>query len=232
MTIDAVVLCGGMGSRLKGVSARLPKPMVEVAGSPFLKILYDYIRQSIEGTIVLCTGYGADYIEQYFTEGGYNRVVFSREDRPLGTAGAIKNAEALIGGEDFFVLNGDSFCPVGLYRFYRFHRESGGLCSMVVATVDDCSDYGTVVTDDKGRLVGFREKEGRSVKGCVNAGIYLFKREVLERIPKGRSCSLEYELIPAIMDEGIYCYCTDAPLYDIGTPERLELARKELPALL
>ncbi len=228
--MDVLILCGGMGTRLKDVSGELPKPMVEVCGRPFLELLVDYVRGYGFRRIIFCTGYRGEYIEEYFS-GKDSGFVFSRETTPLGTAGAIKNAEGLIEGEDFIVLNGDSFCDVDLAGFSQFHRRKGGICSVVVVKTSDVSDYGSVEFTDDGRITGFFEKKGGK-DGYVNAGVYCFRRDVLEEIPQGSACSMEYELLPSILNRGVYGYVCDGSLYDIGTPSRLARARQELYDIL
>jgi D-glycero-alpha-D-manno-heptose 1-phosphate guanylyltransferase len=221
----AVILCGGKGTRLRKVIRGKPKPMAPIAGAPFLDYLIAYLSRAGVRTIILCTGYKSGVIEsRYRSRGNAAEIIISREDRPLGTAGAIKHAAKSITSDPFLVLNGDSICAADLSRLLTFHLKKKARASLVLTENTGRSDVGAVVTDNSGRVVKFSEKSGRG--DFMNAGIYVLNKEVLELIPKGRKCSLEYELFPELKD--FYGFKSRAALLDIGTPERYALAGKIL----
>lgn len=226
--IDVVVLCGGKGTRLKEVVNDRPKPMAEINGHPFLDILIEYISSFGFRRFILCTGYMADFVRQYYSASETQvEIVFSPEDIPLGTGGAVKNAGKFIKSETFMVVNGDSFCPVKLSQFLDFHLVKDAIVSMVVTESEDVRDFGTICLDDSQRIVRFEEKkEGK--KSFINAGIYLFEKELFPIIPSNTKCSLEYDLFPALVKQKFYGYVTQEKLIDIGTPERYEQAKRIL----
>lgn len=225
--IDVVILCGGKGSRLESVVSDRPKPMVEVAQKPFLDILIEYFRDFGCRRFVLCTGHMSEIISKHYDVVCEDiEVVISREQTPLGTGGAVKNGQRFIKSQTFLVVNGDSFCPVDLSAFLDFHRSMGASASMVVIESENTGDAGLVSMDDSRKITGFSEKNGTGGKGYVNAGVYLFEKQILCHIADGRGFSLEYELFPELTDGEFYGFLSQASLLDIGTPERLAEARK------
>jgi NDP-sugar pyrophosphorylase family protein len=156
---DVVVLCGGQGLRLRPAVPDRPKPMAVVAGRPFLDILLDYVAGFGLRRFILCAGHMGDRIQAYSRAGAAGReVLVSCEGRPLGTAGAVKNAEAFIRSQAFLVLNGDSLCQADLRGFWEFHQSHGGSLSVVLAPPEPRADYGSVALDPQGRITGFSEK--------------------------------------------------------------------------
>lgn len=227
MSIDislcAVILCGGAGKRLRKVVHGIPKPMALIAGRPFLDFLIEYLIRFNVRTVILCTGYKSDVIEKYYKSKHFvAKIIISKEDRPLDTAGALKNAAAYIKSNPFFVLNGDSFCNVNLHQLFRFHVRKKANASIVLAWKDDRTDTGAVLVDESCRILKFREKCISDNNTFINAGIYLFDKKVLSLIPKNRKYSLEFDLFPGL--DNCYGYKTRAPLLDIGVPERYKMA--------
>ncbi len=226
---DVVILCGGMGSRLRSVVDDRPKPMAEINDKPFLDILIDSFAKFGLRRFVLCAGYMSDIIRDYYSgRAGSQEFVISDEHKPLGTAGAIKNAAEHIRSDSFLVANGDSFCSVDLTAFHEFHSARHALMSMVVIETQNTGDCGLVSLDDSQRIVGFEEKNQQSQSSYVNAGIYLFQREALPLIPTDTGFSLERELVPKMIDSGCYGFVTQGRLFDIGTPERFAAAIEHL----
>jgi NDP-sugar pyrophosphorylase family protein len=217
----AVLLVGGMGTRLQLILPATPKPLARVGDMPFLQLLVLQLRSQGIRHMVMCTGHLADQIEQEFGDGHKWDVVidYSQESRPLGTAGALKFAERhLQQASDFLVMNGDSFLELDFRQFIRFHREHGGLISMAVRKVPDAARYGTVQLDTHNRVVGFSEKTGARVPGVINGGVYAFNRAVLRHIPEGPA-SLEKEIFPRLLGDGVYALEQHGMFIDIGTPE-------------
>jgi len=217
----AILLVGGMGTRLQPILPFTPKPLAPVGNMPFLQLLVLQLRSQGIRRMVMCTGHLADQIEEEFGDGHKWDVAidYSKESRPLGTAGAVKFAERYLPQvSDFLVMNGDSFLELDFRQFIRFHREHGGLISMAVRRVPDAARYGTVQLDTLNRVVGFSEKTGARVPGVVNGGVYVFNRAILDHIPHGPA-SLEKDVFPRLLEHGVYALEQHGMFIDIGTPE-------------
>jgi NDP-sugar pyrophosphorylase family protein len=219
--IPAVLLVGGKGTRLQAVVSSKPKPLALVGNIPFLELLVMQLRSQGVHRMIMSTGHLADQIEETFGDGRRwnSDIRYSRESQPLGTAGALKAAESYLeASADFLVVNGDSFMEIDIAEFLRFHRQHRGIVSMAVRKVPDAARYGTVDVDSSKRIVGFREKTGNTSPGTINAGVYLFQRSALKFIPAGPS-SLEKDLFPKLLMQGMYAFEQDGMFIDIGTPE-------------
>jgi D-glycero-alpha-D-manno-heptose 1-phosphate guanylyltransferase len=218
--MKAVLLVGGMGVRLRSVVPVAPKPLARIGNRPFLELLIRQLRYQGIQHLVLCTGYLAEKIEQEFGDGQEFGVTiqYSRESQQMGTAGAVKLAKPFLEGSgDFLVLNGDSFVEVAFEPLVGFHREHGGLVSMAVLPVPDASRYGTVQVGLGERVTGFLEK-GKCGPGLVNAGVYVFSREIFDHIPEGLA-SLEKDVFPHLRGGSVYAREQQGMFIDIGTPE-------------
>jgi NDP-sugar pyrophosphorylase family protein len=220
--IDAIILCGGLGRRLRKVVNDRPKCMADINGRPFLNFLIEYLSSYKIKKIILCLGYLAGSVKQYYDKKFQKiKLLFSEEEFPLGTAGAIRNAATLIESNPFLVLNGDSICKVNLFDFLIFHKTKEALVSVVLCEakdIKDTKDFGVVKLDRWQRIVKFCEKPSEVGK-LINGGIYLFDKAVLKLIPKDRNYSLEYDLFWNLYSR-FYGYITHEKLIDIGTPER------------
>jgi NDP-sugar pyrophosphorylase family protein len=219
--LPAVLLVGGIGTRLQPVLSATPKPLAPVGDAPFLQLLVKQLRSQGIRRLVMCTGHLADQIEKEFGDGHKwdVAIAYSKESRPLGTAGALKFAECyLTQASDFLVMNGDSFLELDFRELIRFHRKHDGLISMAVRRVPDTARYGTVQLDTHNRVLGFREKMGAPVPGIVNGGVYVFKRAILQHIPDGPA-SLEKDVFPRLFEHGLYALEQQGMFIDIGTPE-------------
>lgn len=225
--IDVVILCGGMGTRLRAAVDDRPKPMARINERPFLDILIDSFCEFGFRRFVLCVGHMSEIIRDHYSRRTASRqFVISDEHKPLGTAGAVKNAAEFIRSEPFLVTNGDSICPVDLAAFYDFHSARQALMSMVVLDAQNSGDCGSVSLDASQRIIAFEEKGGERRGSHINAGIYLFQKDVLSFIPENVRFSLEYELFPKLVKQACYAFISDGQLIDIGIPKRYELARK------
>ncbi len=219
--VKAVLLVGGVGTRLRSVVSSKPKPLASVGGSSFLELLIRHLCYQGIRRLVMCTGYLADQIESEFCDGRAGDVVieYSKEPHPLGTAGAVKLAQRYLrDAPDFLVMNGDSFLEIDFRQLIQFHQAHGGLVSMAVSRVQNATRYGTVEVDAGSRVVGFAEKTGRDSPGLINAGVYVFNRRVFEHIPDGPA-SLERDVFPHVLDHGMYALEQHGMFIDIGTPE-------------
>ena len=219
--ITAVFLVGGMGTRLRSVVPSAPKSLAPLGNKSFLELLIRQLSHQGIRHLVMCTGYLADQIENEFKDGRDwdVEIEYSRESRPLGTAGAVKFARAhLRESPDFLVMNGDSFLETDFHQLIRFHREHGGFVTIAVLPVNNSRRYGKVQLGPDGRVTGFSEKSGGNSSGLVSAGVYVFSRDVLEHIPEGPS-SLETDVFPRLVNHGIYALEQHGMFIDIGTPE-------------
>ncbi len=224
--VDVVILCGGMGSRLRGIVDDRPKPMAKINQQPFLDILIGHFARFGFRRFVLCTGYMSKLIQNHYSQKkGSLEFVVSDEQTALGTAGSIKNAEKFIQSEPFLVTNGDSFCSVELKEFYDFHLSRQALMSMVVVESEETANSGLVTLNCSQRITSFEEKKPQSQTGYINAGIYLFRKNILSLIPENTKYSLEYDLFPRLTNQGSFAFVCREELIDIGTPERYEWAR-------
>lgn len=227
--MDVVILCGGMGTRLRNIVSDRPKVMAEVNSRPFLDILIDYVAGYGFKRFILCVGYMKDFIKKYYEQRSSDlKILFSEEKDLLGTAGAIKNAEALIQSNPFLVMNGDSFCKIDIKAFLDFHINKKALASIALVSPDKDADYGVVTVDDNRRIMSFNEKVMPDVDSFISAGVYFFNRDVLDFVPANTNYSLEYDLFPKITDKGIFGYITGESVIDIGTPDRYRDAKKKL----
>ena len=223
MTLDitAVLLVGGMGTRLRSVAPSAPKPLASIGGQSFLELLIRQLRHQGIRRLVMCSGYLADQIENKFGDGSPwdLTIEYSREEKPLGTAGALKLARRhLEEGPDFLVMNGDSFLETDFGGLLRFHHERHGLASMAVVSVQNAGRYGTVHVDASSRVIGFTEKTGSDAPGLINAGLYVFSSAIFEHIPDG-PVSLERDVFPRILYRGVYALEQSGMFIDIGTPQ-------------
>jgi len=221
MSYDAIILAGGLGTRLRETVPDLPKPLAFVNGRPFLDILIEQIECSgIIGRVVLALGYKADAIVDYYKKKNYK---FSIEKKPLGTGGAIAKAIKHTKSSQVFVFNGDSFFACPLREMAQTHR---GILTLACAQVEDTSSYGRVELDKNSQVKTFSEK-GAKGSGLINGGIYLFDRAIFDKtLPK--SFSLECELIPQLIGKGIFGFTSSGVFIDIGTKESYNKAHSIL----
>jgi len=201
--------------------------MADVAGRPFLEHLLNRAARGGFRRVCLLTGYGAEAIEGYFGT-GHSRgldIAYSREPEPLGTGGALRLAASSLPDERFVVMNGDSLFQVPLQALIDAHLEKDALVTLALAHAAEPGRYGGVETDINGQVGRFVEKGEPTVGGLVNGGIYVIERSVLEAIPSGRAVSLEREVFPGLVGEGLYAVAFNGPLVDIGVPRDLEALR-------
>jgi D-glycero-alpha-D-manno-heptose 1-phosphate guanylyltransferase len=218
--MEAIILAGGFGTRLRSVVSDVPKPMAPVAGRPFLALLLEHLQRRGFTRVILAVGYMHEAITEYFsTRRPSLELCYSVEDRPLGTGGAVKLALAHATQENVFVLNGDSFVLVDYAEMLARHRAQGADMTIALASVAECSQFGTVCIDGDWRIRQFSEK-AESGTGLVNAGVYLFRTSwVTSRWPQG-SISLERDVLqPQIQASRAFGYLAAGDFIDIGTPE-------------
>lgn len=224
--MQAILLCGGMGTRLRSVVADRPKPMADICGKPFLQYLLEMLRDKGITEVIFALGYMGEMIEEYFQDGsGFGlKIAYSYEKEPLGTGGAIRNALPKILEEEVLVLNADTYFPMDYQGLYRFHQENAGDFSLATRAVPDISRYGAVRRDAAGRILAWNEKLGdggqKSLAGEINGGIYVMKKSLIAEIPEGKQ-SLEQYCIPKWLSEGkrIFGLPFEGYFMDIGIPK-------------
>ena len=218
----AVILAGGLGTRLRSVVADRPKVLAEVDGVPFVFHLLAQLAAAGVKHVVLSTGYlGEQVRDTVGSSWGSLEVEYAQEPSPLGTGGAIRRTLPLVRSQALFVLNGDSYCDVDLASLWLWHHQRAAHGTLTLSRVDDARRYGTVETDAWGRVTRFAEKSPRRRAGTVNAGLYLLRRSLVASIPAGTACSLERDLLPGWLELGIYGFARSERFIDIGTPESL-----------
>lgn len=224
--IRAFVLCGGLGTRLRSVFSDRPKSMALVAGVPFLQLLLGNLRSQGISDVVLGTGYMAEQIEAFFRDGANLglRIRYSREDRPLGTGGALKLAESVL-SDPVVVLNGDSYVDWSLAATIELFSKKDAAMAIVLQAVPDVSRYGSVTIDPDGRVTGFVEKGVRTGAGLINAGIYLLRKEIVTALPAGETVSLERDVFPELLGGKVYGLVSEGLFIDIGIPADLQRAQ-------
>lgn len=222
--IDVVILCGGLGSRLKPVVSDRPKVLAKIGNITFLDILLNSLAKYELKNIILCVGYLKEQIKAHFNSNRNYNIKFSEEDEPLGTGGALKKAKPLIKSNPFIILNGDSICNINFREFFDFHINKKGILSMVLTRTKNVQDFGSVMLDNSQRITSFKEKATCTNECLVNAGVYLMQKEVFSYMPDENYFSLEYDLFPRLIHDNCYGFTTESELIDIGTPERYEKA--------
>jgi NDP-sugar pyrophosphorylase family protein len=229
--MKVVILAGGLGTRLKGVLGLVPKPIAAIGDSPFLEYLFAFLRRQNFTDLVVCTGHGGDAIRGYFGDGkrfGLS-IRYTVERELLGTGGAIKLAEEWIESDHFLAGNGDTYFEANLEELVRFHELMGGIGTVALAHKEDTGRYGRVVCDRNNRITTFQEKAEDRKPGHINGGLYVFRKDVFRHIPANKVWSLEREILPALIGEGLYGFPAPGYFIDIGVPEDYEKAKKELP---
>jgi len=222
--MQALVLAGGEGTRLRPLTYTTPKPVMPLAGRPFLSFMLDWLRgHGVTETILSCGFRSSDVRDVLGDIYDGMRLRYVTEEEPLGTAGPVRLA--LDGGlldERLLVLNGDVLTDMDLTAELAQHSRTGARATLALIAVENVSSYGVVPTDPEGRVEEFLEKsEGPAPTNRINAGAYVIEREVVESsIPAGRAVSFEREVFPGLVGDGLFGYEASGYWIDIGTPER------------
>lgn len=220
--VDAVVLVGGKGTRLRPLTLSAPKPMLPTAGVPFLLHLFSRIKAAGITHVVLGTSYRAEVFAEYFGDGSRFglEIEYVVEDVPLDTAGAIRNVAGKLRAPDVLVFNGDILSGADPAALVATHRQAGADVTLHLVKVDDPSRFGSVPTDAEGRVTAFLEKTPNPPTDQINAGCYVFRRSVIESIPAGRPVSVERETFPGLLEAGahIHGFVDSSYWLDVGTP--------------
>ncbi|WP_025847907.1 nucleotidyltransferase family protein [Paenibacillus ehimensis] len=226
--MEAIVLAGGFGTRLKNIVSDVPKPMAPIGETPFLSFILEYLFRNGVQKVILSTGYKHDVIESYFGI-KYKRMdlIYSVENQPLGTGGAIKLALNKTETQDVFVLNGDTFFQVDLNSLYQFHQNKRAKITLSLKALRNFDRYGTVtVKSDK--VASFHEKKS-TLSGIINGGVYLVNKECFNNLDFPQKFSFETDFLePYVNKIDFYGYMSDGYFIDIGVPEDYYKAKSEL----
>ena len=231
--MKAVILVGGQATRLLPLTCNTPKAMIPVLNIPFLEHVIRYLSEHQIKDIILAQGYLAQPIEDYLGDGSQLGVKLNYvvEDTPLGTAGAVKNAEKYL-DETFLMLNGDIFTDLDITAMIEHHLERKAKATIALTPVDDPTSYGLVETEARGRITQFLEKPSWSqvTTNMINAGTYTLEPEILSQIPPKTKVSIEREVFPLLLEQGkpVYAYPSSAYWIDMGTPEKYLRLHRDL----
>ena len=232
MTKEAIILAGGLGTRLRSVVKDVPKPMADINGKPFLEYLLSNLKKQGIEKVILSVGYKYEIIKNYFGNSFLNmKILYSIEDKPLGTGGGIRKSLSFVESEDVFIINGDTIFDIDLSALFSFHKKKKSALTLALKSMKRFSRYGSVELNKQGRIIGFKEK-GYHKSGLVNGGIYVLAKEVLEDFKIEKPFSFEKDFLEV--------YYTILPFFgmsfenyfvDIGIPEDYERFKKDAIAL-
>jgi len=224
--MQAIVLVGGEGTRLRPLTADVPKPAVTLVDRPFLAYAIEWLAAHGVTEIVLACGFLPDVLREALGDEERHAgvtITYVTEPERLGTAGAIGFAAEALGDrleQRFLALNGDVLADLDLTALLRAHEQRGARATIGLHPVEDSSAYGLVHCDGDGRVLEFLEKTGEAEPGEINAGAYVLERSVLDLVPAGRAVSIEREVFPRLVGEGLCGLLLEGYWMDIGTPER------------
>lgn len=225
--LEATILAGGKGTRLRSAVSDRPKVLAPVCGRPFITWILDQIALLGIKRVVLCTGYMAQKVEETLGDSyqGMN-LIHSRENESLDTAGAVRLALDHINASKIMVFNGDSYCQTDLEALVRRHNSVEAKISLLLAGVKDADRYGLVEIDNQNRITRFIEKQQAQGTGLINGGVYLIDRQVLGDLPVREKISFEKDVFPNSIGSRMYGWNLARHFIDIGVPESYAQAEK------
>lgn len=221
--LTAVILAGGLGTRLRSMVNDRPKVMAMVAGHPFGEWVVMALQAAGIRHLIFCTGYLGEMVQDHFQDGkpwGMT-IDFSHEKILLGTGGALRQCFSLVRSDPVLVINGDSYCQVNVPEYLQWHSAMPRAGSMVVVKTDNPERFGSVEMADNDAVVGFKEKALGSDGSWINAGMYLLSQKLLKSIPSNQPISLEREVLPLWVSRGLWGFPSLGAFVDMGTPQGL-----------
>lgn len=226
--IDAIILAGGLGTRLQRVVPQVPKTLAPILGTPFLQILLDQLQEAkCISKIILALGYKAEMVADFIPKG--LPLELSIEKEPLGTGGAVLLALPKVSSEDFLVINGDTFFGIDFDQFYAFHREKNSPATIAVRyEEEDASRYGSIAICEEQTILHFEEKSEDRKPGWISGGIYLIKKSTLDFFNAGNNYSIEKDFFPFLLKNRMFAYPSSELFIDIGTAQSYERAQSIL----
>lgn len=225
--LDAIILAGGLGTRLASVVPALPKALAPIRGVAFLDLLLERLAASSAiGKVILAIGFRSEAIIRHCEmKEAPLPLSYVIETEPLGTGGAVLNALPHTAGETVLILNGDCFCDLSYADFAAYHHSKEADATLAVLPGNDLRRYGSVEFREDGRITGFQEKSAEKRAGYLSGGIYLAKRGALAAFEIA-ACSIETDLFPHLLAKRMFAYVHTGSFLDIGTPESYELAQE------
>jgi mannose-1-phosphate guanylyltransferase len=221
--MQAVILVGGQGTRLRPLTSTIPKPVVRLVDRPFISFMLEWLHGHGVDDVIMSCGFLADGVRSVLGDGSQLgvRLRFVEEPEPLGTAGALKLAEPLL-DERFLMLNGDVLTDIDLTAQIAQHEATGAEATLALVAVADPTAYGVVVLDERRAVTDFVEKPSPEdvPSNLISAGAYVLERRILDRIAPERNVSIEREVWPLLVGNGLYGFPSESYWLDIGTPER------------
>lgn len=221
--MQAVILVGGQGTRLRPLTSTVPKPVVRLVDRPLIAFMLEWLRRHGVEDVIMSCGFLADGVRRVLGDGSQLgiRLRFVEEPEPLGTAGALKLAEPLL-DERFLMLNGDVLTDIDLTAQIAQHEATGARATLALVPVADPTAYGLVVLREDGSVRDFVEKPSSDSieSNLISAGAYVLEREILELVAPERNVSIEREVWPLLIDDGLYGFPSESYWLDIGTPAR------------
>ncbi len=237
--MEAVVLAGGQGTRLRKAVPNLPKSLAPIGKQPFLNYLLGWLRAQGITEIILALGHRRKAVARHYAKHQLPglRLRYSVESVPLGTGGALRNLRSMLAGEEFLVLNGDSIFDVDLHQMLVFHRRHRAETTLALASPHETGRYGSVVLDARKRIKAFLEKQPAASEGTndanrtrwVSGGLYIMNKTIFRHMPRRQKVSLEKEVFPQMIGRPFYGFPWEGYFIDIGVPGDYQKAQAELP---
>jgi len=231
-SLKTVILCGGQGTMMRPLTLTIPKPMLPIGYRPILEHMVNFLKREGLTNFIFSIGYLGENIIKYFNDGthlGIN-IKYSSEEKPLGTAGAIKKIEDFV-GSTFVVASGDTvFGNLSVKDVIKFHSEKrNAIGTLVLWKAKDARHFGLVEVDNEGKLTNFIEKPKYPTEGWINTGMYIFNSEIFNFIAKNKFSSLEYDVFPRLVEKGkLFGYFHNGYWADVGRPNDYEKVSKDL----
>lgn len=232
--MQAVIMAGGEGTRLRPLTSLRPKPMVPIVNQPVMEHILGLVKHHGIEDVVATLAFLPKVIQDYFGDGDEwgMKIAYALEETPLGTAGSVKNAESLLERETFLVISGDALTDFDLTRVINFHREKGGAVTIALKSVPDPLEYGVVITAEDGLVERFLEKPtwGQVFSDTINTGIYVVEPWVLDFVPEGTPFDFSSDLFPLLMEQGhaLYGCVVDGYWCDVGSRETYMQAHRDV----
>jgi len=221
--MQAVILAGGKGTRLRPITCTIPKPLISINGKPFLQHQLEFIKSHLTDEILLLVSYLGEKIEDYFDDGSKFgvKIDYCYEKVPLGTAGALKNAESKI-KDEFILFNGDTYLPIDYRKIIDYFHQCKAIGVVVVYGNSREIASKNIAVNESGLVMNYNKNNSKKMTH-VDAGITAFKKSILDFIPRNKICSLEEDIFPKLIKaKQLYSFATNQRFYDIGTPRELE----------
>lgn len=227
--MEAIILAGGLGTRLRTVVNDIPKPMALIEGRPFLSYILEHLNNHSYKKVILATGYKHECIEEYFGNQYKNMdLLYSIESEPLGTGGALQKAFKLVTSHQVTVLNGDTLFLINLNQLLAFHLFSSSDATLAIKPMRDFDRYGRVVIDSDKRVIVFEEKK-KYKSGYINGGIYVLNKNIFDEIDNPRNFSFERDFLQKHVNElNFTASICDNYFIDIGIPDDYRKAQREI----